>query len=298
METVELSHGRRATYEVIGEGTPALMFAGGPGLAAAYMRGDAELFSSELRSYLIDPHGSGGSTPPDTPAEYSPEGHARFYEEVREALGLERVVVFGHSFGATTSLTYSAMFPDSVSACVAVGAYGIGTSLNEADGGQAAAEMDAMISRHDGAPWYPEAKKVWDEWTDRVLATDDQDEVADMLRTVMPLYTAHPERPEVWAGIEEFNKLITVDLAADKAWEGGLFQNVDLRPYLGKIEAPALVIAGELDPICGPAQARPISQGLADATLVLISDCGHLPVIEARDTYFEVVRGWLKTEWL
>src|SRR5262249_48071353 len=108
MRTVELEGGRQATYEVIGSGLPALMLAGGPGSAAAYMRTSARLFADVLQSHLIDPHGSGGSTAPADPADYSPEGHARYYEEVRQALGLGEVVVFGHSFGATTALTYAA----------------------------------------------------------------------------------------------------------------------------------------------------------------------------------------------
>ncbi len=86
------------------------------------MTGDAELLSDTLQSYLIDPHGSGSSTPPADPADYSPEGHARFYEEVRQALALPEVVVLGHSFGATTALTYAALFPASTQACVAVAA--------------------------------------------------------------------------------------------------------------------------------------------------------------------------------
>ncbi|MGH8835162.1 MAG: alpha/beta fold hydrolase [Actinomycetes bacterium] len=107
-QTVALPRGKTASYEVVGSGRPALMFAGGPGYSAAYMNGDAELLSDVLCSYLIDPHGSGSSTPPDDPADYSAEGHARFYEEVRRELGLPAVVVLGHSFGATTALTYAA----------------------------------------------------------------------------------------------------------------------------------------------------------------------------------------------
>jgi pimeloyl-ACP methyl ester carboxylesterase len=74
--------GGAASYEVIGNGRPALMFAGGPGFTASYMNGDAELLSDVLCSYLIDPHGSGASTPPGDAAGYSPEGHARLHEEV------------------------------------------------------------------------------------------------------------------------------------------------------------------------------------------------------------------------
>lgn len=84
------------------------MFPGGPGFDASYMSGDARLLPDVLCSYLIDPPGSGSSTPPPDPAGYSPDGHARFYEEVRRALGLVEVVVLGHSFGATTALTYAA----------------------------------------------------------------------------------------------------------------------------------------------------------------------------------------------
>jgi hypothetical protein len=56
---VALQGGRTASCHIIGSGRPTLMFAGGPGFTAAYMDGDAELLSDTLRSYLIDPHGSG-----------------------------------------------------------------------------------------------------------------------------------------------------------------------------------------------------------------------------------------------
>jgi len=293
VQTLKLSEGRQATYEIVGKGRPALMLPGGPGFAAEYMRGDAELFSGVLQSYLIDPHGSGGSTPPPDPAEYSPEGHARFYEETRSALGLGRVVVFGHSFGSTTALTYSALFPDSVQACIAVAPFGVGTEQDRAEGGDAAAETAAMMARHDGATWYPEAEEVWNSWTERVIATDDPAEIEAMMAAVLPLYTAHPERPEVWAELEEFKTHMKSDLVAAKAWEGGLFQQIDLRPMLGQVQAPVLLVAGELDFICGPAQARPIAEALPSATLALIPDCGHIPSVESPDHYRAAVTDWL-----
>ena len=44
-------------------GRATLMFPGGPGFAAAYMRGDAELFSDTLESFLIDPPNPPGEGP-------------------------------------------------------------------------------------------------------------------------------------------------------------------------------------------------------------------------------------------
>jgi pimeloyl-ACP methyl ester carboxylesterase len=292
-EVVALPGGRTASYAVIGNGRPALMFAGGPGFTAAYMTGDAELLSGTLRSHLIDPHGSGLSTPPADPAAYSPEGTARFYEEARQALGLPPLVVLGHSFGATTALTYAALFPESTTACIAVAGFGIGPEADAGEGGAAEAEFDALMQRHAGAPWYPGARLVMDEWTERILAATDPAEMESMMATVLPLYAAEPDRPEVAAGLAKFSRAMKADLAAGKAWEGGLFQAVDLRPLAGRITSPALIVAGELDFVCGPAQARPLADAITGSRLVIIPGCGHFPSIEAAGEYRHAIMDFL-----
>jgi proline iminopeptidase len=248
-----------------------------------------------LQSYLSDPHGSGRSTPPGDPTAYSPEGHAAFYEEVRRALGLHEVLLVGHSFGATTALTYSALFPDEVVGCVAVAAFGIGPNTGTVEADAADADYERALARHAAADWYPEARIVMDEWTERVLATDDPGEVERMLRMALPLYTAHPERPDVADGLAAMSQRLTVDMAATKAWEGGLYQTIDLRAVLAKITTPTLIVAGELDFLCGPAQARPICESTADARLEVIPDCGHLPAVEAPQVYRLAVERFLAT---
>lgn len=170
------------------------MLPGGPGLGAAYMRDQAELFADTLESYLIDPHGSGRSTPPREASAYSPEGHAAFYDEVRQALGLGDVMLLGHSFGATTALTYAALFPERVIGCIAVAAFGIGPDTGTAAASAAEAEYERALVRHAGAEWYSEARPVIDEWTERVLATDDPHEVEGMLRLGVSDHLAHPCR--------------------------------------------------------------------------------------------------------
>ena len=287
--TAELEGGRVASYEVSGEGDALLWFHGGPGLPAWLSRPTAKLLGDAFSVYLIDPHGSGGSTPPADAIDYDAQGHARFYDEVRRALGLERVTVGGISFGGTVALTYAALFPDVVARCIAASAGGFGPELDEGD---AAAETERAIARHAGAPWFADAKKTWDTWTERALAAEDGAEVEEMLRTVAPLYFAHPDRPDVRAHIERESRELEVDLGAVKAWEGGIFQTFDVRSLLPQVRCPTLVIAGELDLICGPAQARRIAEGVTDGKLVLVPDCGHMVPLEAPDVFRREVLEW------
>jgi pimeloyl-ACP methyl ester carboxylesterase len=291
-QTVELGPGRRATYEVAGSGPPMFWFEGGPGLSARLSRPEARLLSESFAVYLIDPHGSGGSTPPLDAAQYDHIGHARFYDTVRRALGLDRVTIAGISFGGTVALTYASMFPEATVRCIAVSAFALGTEVDEGD---AAAEMELMLSRHTGAPWYPEARKTWDGWTDQVLAAEDPAEVNEMLGEVLPLYLAHPDRPDVRALVESARREVRMNLVAVKAWESGLYQGIDLRPLLAKIIRPTLVVAGELDLIGGPSQARQIARGVARADLAIIPDCGHIPAWEAPEQFKAILLDWCST---
>jgi pimeloyl-ACP methyl ester carboxylesterase len=118
-QSVDLGGGRHAAYEVIGDGPPLLYFQGGPGFSAALLRPDAELLADSFSVYLIDPAGSGGSTPPSDPSQYDHIGHARFYDEVRQALDVPTATIMGISFGGVVALTYAALYPDSATRCIA-----------------------------------------------------------------------------------------------------------------------------------------------------------------------------------
>ena len=235
------------------------MFAGGPGFAASYMTGDAELLSDTLQSYLIDPHGSGSSTPPADPADYSPEGHARFYEEARQALGLPRAVVLGHSFGATPPSPMPACSRESTRVCVAVAAFGIGPDSRRPGGRRGRGRVRRAAGQARRLVLVQGARPVMDGWTERILAASDPAEMEQMMIAVAAVLPGRTGQARGGgAALPGMSRMMKADLAAGKAWEGGLYQSVDLRPSLGRIQCPTLVVAGELDFICGPAgQARP-----------------------------------------
>jgi proline iminopeptidase len=285
-DRVELEQGRHASFEVIGEGPPLLYLQGGPGFRAALLRSDAELLAEHFSVYLIEPHGSGGSTPPSDPSQYDHVGHARFYDEVRRALGVGPATIMGISFGGVVALTYASLYPEATRRCISVAARAIGAELEDAG---AAAEMQAFLARHAAAPWYPSARATWDAWTDRVLAADDPSEVAAMMAEVLPLYAADPDHPGVVALIEQWHREGEIDLAAIKVWESGLWQRIDVRPLLDKITCPTLVLVGELDMICGPAQGRPIAAAIPNAELRIVPNAGHFIAAEAPTAFRDAI---------
>lgn len=229
--------------------------------------GEATLFAGAMTTYLIDPHGSGLSTPPPDPSQYSFAGCAAFYEEVRRALGLGEVVLVGHSSGASTALTYAALAPDVVTACVAVGGLCVSPAVDPDLGAAWGEAFERRAGRHAGAEWYPEARRVWDTWDEQVMGADDPRDIVRMMMALHRLYAGYPDRPDVAAG---------------------------LRPLLGQIACPTLVVAGEFDCLGGLVQAQPICDGVPGARLELIPDCGHFPVLEATQTYSEAVTGVLR----
>jgi proline iminopeptidase len=133
-----------------------------------------------------------------------------------------------------------------------------------------------------------------DQWTERLLAATEAAEMEQMMATVLPFYLAEPDRPDNAARLAEMIKAMKANLSAGQAWEAGLYQSVDLRPLLGSITCPTLVVAGELDFICGPAQAQPIAEAVTGSRLVMLPGCGHIPSIEAPQQYRRAVVDFLR----
>jgi pimeloyl-ACP methyl ester carboxylesterase len=167
--------------------------------------------------------------------------------------------------------------------------HGSGASSAPADPSQYDAlserEMEQGLSRHRHASWYPAARAVWDTWSHRILAATDNSELDRMMVSVLPLYMAHPERPEAQARIDAWRRDLRSNLAAARAWEGGLWETLDLRPLLARIACPTLLLVGELDMICGPTHGQLIAERVRGSEIIVVPDCGHFIPTEAPDAF-------------
>jgi proline iminopeptidase len=286
-DIIALDGGRQATYEVVGEGDPAIWFEGGPGLNAALGRGDCEVLADRFRCYLVDAPGTGGSTPHQDKTRYGLMGTSAFYEDVRRTLKLGAVTLLGHSSGGAVCLAYAALYPQGTRRCIAIDAWAGCREIDE--GPEAQAEWAAGLARHAGEPWWPAATRALEAG----MSPDfmDADDPEAVWNPAWPLYFAHPERPLAQEHIARLSRDLRFGREPQLYGDEASYAD-DLFGLLPRISAPTLVIAGELDFICGPVQAREIAARVPGCELVIMPDCGHIPAYEKPQEFREVVFGW------
>ncbi len=64
-------------------------------------------------------------------------------------------------------------------------------------------------------------------------------------------------------------------------------------PMLGNITCPTLVVVGDEDELTPPDLAREMAEGIPDAQLEVIRDCGHMSTMEKPDQLTGLLQEWL-----
>lgn len=69
---------------------------------------------------------------------------------------------------------------------------------------------------------------------------------------------------------------------------------VDVAPSLPGVRAPTLVVWGADDPLLSPALGPVFAEQIPDARLVILPDCGHIPMLESPDALHRELLGFLE----
>ena len=120
----------------------------------------------------------------------------------------------------------------------------------------------------------------------------DDAELMDLCRRMMPFYyAAYGAREQAHVASLDGDEVCA---DATRQWESELWEHFDLRPLLGSITAPTLVITGSEDFIAGPAAQE--FDALPDARRVVITGSGHMTFVEAPEQFRDAVRSFLGVE--
>jgi pimeloyl-ACP methyl ester carboxylesterase len=273
--------GRKLTYRKLGHGPVLVCHPGGPGFSATYF-GDLAALWEQYTLIMLNPRGTGGSTRPADRRAYEIDDYVGDVEELRVHLGLERILLLGHSHGGVVAQAYAATFPGRVSALV------LSSTLARFASDQESA-MQAGMEKRSGQSWYQDALAALEEEQAGDFETDTQ--MADLVFRELPLYFAHFGAAE--AGYLDTLKTEEPNADTLRLFNKEIFHTFDTRSMLPSITARTLVITGDEDFICGPVCAEEICSGIRGARSVVVGDAGHMLFVEQPQAFHDEVADFL-----
>jgi proline iminopeptidase len=278
MERLTTKDGRTLAYHRSGSGPTLVCHPGGPGFSSLYF-GDLAGLDQELELVLLDPRGTGGSDPA---GDYQIADYASDVEELREHLGLERMLLFGHSHGGVVAMEYAATHPDRVERLILA-------STLPRHGPEQEAALQQAIEARKGEPWYEDGVAALQAELKGEFA--DGRELMELSRRMMPFYYADYGEREQRHVASLAGDSLCVD--ATKLWEKEIFEHFDMRPLLPSLTMPTLVIMGDRDFITGPACGAELASAIPDAETVVLPDAGHMIFVEAPEQFRGAVLSFL-----
>jgi pimeloyl-ACP methyl ester carboxylesterase len=229
---------------------------GGPGSAHDALEGLGALSEGGRRVVFYDQLGSGESDRPDDPSLWTVETFLDQLRSVREGLGLERIHLFGSSWGGMLAVEYALTQPNGLASL-------------------------ALNSTPTSAP-------RWAEETSRLAAGLDDAEFRR--RHVVRL---DPEPEVLERARAKFGKQVYETMWGPNEFTvTGTLKDWDVIDRLGEIRVPTLITSGRHDE-CTPALVEPLHQGIAGSEWVIFEDSAHMPYLEEPERYLQVVAEFL-----
>ena len=146
-----------------------------------------------------------------------------------------------------------------------------------------------LIVANGGAAFADERRGAFGTMAGLVTASGMEAVVDVAVRRIFPDdYIA--KNPHVIA--ERRAVLVETDPGAFAAACGAL-ATMDLRPEVGGITNPTLVIGGAMDATTPPEMSEELAAGVPGASLTLIDGCGHCPPLQAPDAFLEAIEAFL-----
>ena len=242
---------------------------GGPGsYDHSYFKPDFARLAACAQVVYLDLRGHGRSDWGDA-AQWSPETCADDIRAFCDVLGIARPVVLGHSMGGPVVLLYGARHPGHAAGLIIVSGFARWDPprMVEAFRRVAGDEVAEIAQRSYAGEKVPE-----EEWA-RVFAAFG------------------PQLPD------QERKAHTPSNAELNSHGMGLIRQLDIVDQLSRVESPALVCAGELDPVTPVGTAEEIAGALPRglARLTIIAGAGHFTWLDAPDRYWPVVTGFVRS---
>jgi proline iminopeptidase len=253
------------------------MLHGGPG-------GDHTRYkqhSVELQNFaqlvFIDHRGCGRSKKTKA-SDYTLENNIEDIEALRKHLGLEKICILGTSYGGMVAQGYATRYPKRVEKLILVAT---------APSYRFIPAAQAYLQIHGTPQQIRICQHIWNG------TFKNSNHVFKMFLIMQPLYSMTAKlTPKKVSTKSQYHS----DYAVEALNEGfGKFlRHFDFIPKLHKITCPTLVLGGDKDWICRPAQSQLMAEKIPHATLKIFKNCGHSIAIDAHEKYIKIIKLFLQ----
>jgi proline iminopeptidase len=226
---------------------------------------------TEVAQVVIYDHRGCGRSEAGDPALWRMDQWADDVRGVCDALGIERPIVFGHSFGGFVTQAYAIRHPGHAARLVMAGTGPRFDTILSAEGfrrqgGDPAAEAFAAFATKPGP-----------------------DTTAGFVTHCRHLYTTtRAMDPEA-----EARTVTNIPLLFD--FFGRESRTFDFTEGLGSVTAPVLILGGDQDPVMPPAYQDALEAALSAAPVTRVSfpNCGHAFALDAPEALAQALRAWV-----
>lgn len=282
--TLPVGDGHELYLEQVGnpEGIPAVVLHGGPG--SGCNPGQRRLFDPQrFRVVLFDQRGCGKSRPKGSLSANTTQYQIADLERIRDALGIERWMLVGGSWGALLAIAYAEAHPERVGA-IALRALFLGS----------AAEIEWAFVRGPKI-FRPD---LWRSFLDRLPEAERGDPLAGYGRRLEdPDPAVHRPAAHLWHDYERALSLLTPERtvlsergpAAGQRWlpttpffewhymKHGFFLTPEqlLRDAHRLAGIPGAIVQGRFDLLCPPRTAYALAARWPGCDLRIVEGAGH-----------------------
>ncbi len=276
----------------LGRGDPLVILHGGPGASHDYFLPYLLPLARHNRLVFIDERGSGKSEKLEDPAGYTVEAMVEDTEAVRQALGLGKINLLGHSYGGVLAQAYALKYQANLAHLVLCSTFHSTKAMNDvfvAMKAKMAPELRLRIESMEADGLFGHGKDyeknrytnnymiaAWGEGYFPYLYQNRPDPNYDPVQsgnTSWDLYR------EMWGSHGEY----VID---------GNLASVEYAGRLPSIKVPTLITAGDHDE-CDPSLSRAMNGLIPGSKLVVLPKSGHMTFVDQPGLFARAVDEFL-----
>ena len=272
--------GGQIWYRVVGagNGTPVILLHGGPGNPSVYLK-SLEALGDERLVVRYDQLGGGYSDVVHDTSLFNIRHFVEELDSLRRHLALDRVHLYGHSWGATLALEYYRAHPQHI------------------------ASLTLASETLDLPAFFANVRRLFSEMPDSLaravqLRATGQPSDSGAFRAAMTRFRSYFTRSPVLAEMDTLQRFMNDEIAAymngtSPFTPGGTLREYNATPFLSQVRVPVLFTVGEFD-VAGPENVKRHASLTPGARLVVIPGAGHHTQWDNLPATLAAVRSFLR----